>query len=95
MSFRLRLDAHTSGQGRTNAPHDFCGPIAGHDSDDDPAKALEHFQSANVPGVLPAVGAMLFTVILDRDFYILPAHVEIRDCTTEFVTDWNLSLWPR
>jgi len=44
---------------------------------------------------LPAIGAMLLAVILDRDFDVLPTHVEVCNRVAEFIQDWDLSLRPR
>ncbi len=49
---------------------------------------------SDVPGVLSAVAAVLLAVILDRDFDVLPTHVEIADQVTELVMNPNLRLRP-
>src|ERR1035438_2965317 len=91
----LRLAAHSPSQCRTNATNDLGGPVSSHHSYDDPSQTLEHFQSPDVPGVLPAIAPMLFTVIFDRHFDVRPAYVEIYDCIAKFVKYRNLSLRPR
>ncbi len=72
----MRLDAHSLSQGPSHASDYFGGAVASHNSYDDPPKTLEYLQPPNVPGVLPPIGAMLFAVIFDSDFDVLPPHVE-------------------
>ena len=91
----LRPAANSPSQCRTNTTNDLGGPVSSHHSDDDPSKALEHFQSPDVPGVLATIAPMLFAVIFDRYFDVLPAHVEICNCIAKFVEYRNLSLRPR
>jgi len=38
---------------------------------------------------------MVITVVLDGDFHIFPADVQISDHAAEFIADRNLRLWPR
>ena len=38
---------------------------------------------------------MLLAVVLDRDFNLLPTHIEITDPLAKLVDDGNLRLWPR
>jgi hypothetical protein len=88
----VRRAAPSPAKSRAYSADDLSGSVSGRNSNDDPSEALEIFQSSDVPDVLPAIGAMLFTVVLDGDFKVWPTHVEIRSCLAEFVMDWNLCL---
>ena len=61
----------------------------------DPTAAVNPLQPANIPGVLTPIVAMLFTVVLDRDFDILPTHIEVSNHIAELVVNGDLSLWTR
>ena len=91
----VRLAARSPGQCRTNTPNDLGGPVPCQHSDDDPSETLEHFQPPDVPAVLPTIAAVLLAVILNSYFDVLPAHVQICDCTAEFVEYRNLRLRSR
>src|SRR6516225_9404531 len=96
----VRLAARSPGQCGTNTADDVGRPVARHHSYDEPATTLQHFQSPDVPGVLPAIAAMSpasgrcpqVAVVLDGDLDVLPAHVKVSEDTAEFVAYRNLCL---
>ena len=86
----VKLMSRSSGTSRAHSADDVARPVACDHSDDDPTQTLEHFQSPNVPGVLPAIAAVLITVILDRNFQFLPAHIEVSHRLTEVIGNRDL-----
>ena len=70
-------------------------PVAGDHPDHDPASTLKHFQPPDIPGVLPQVSSMLLPVVLNRDFDLVPPHIEVSDHIAKLVADSNLGLWTR
>lgn len=89
------LAAHSTSQCPTNTAYNFGGAVSCQHSYDDPAQALKRFQPPNVPTVLPAIAAMLFAVVLNRYFDVLPAHVQVGEWITELVADGDLRLRSR
>lgn len=91
----MQLAALPSGQRLANTGNDPGGSIPRDHPDDYPAEMLQQFQPTDVPGVLPAIAAVLLAVIFDRYFDVFPAHVQIRNCVREFVEYRNLCLRSR
>jgi hypothetical protein len=89
------LAARSPRQSRTNTLDYVGGPVSCQDSYDDPPKSLKRFQTPDIPGVLPAIGTMLFAVVLNRYFDVFPPHVEVGDWITEFVAHRDLCLRSR
>ena len=87
--------SQSPGSRSANAPHNLGRPVPCDHAYDDPAATLDDFRTPDVPGVLPSISAMLFAVVLDSDFDVLPAHVEVNERIAEVVANRNLSLWPR
>ena len=69
-----------------------AGTVTGDDADDNPTTTLWPSPVGGCPDVLPAIAPMLFAVVLDSYFDVLPAHVQIRYWTVEFVKNRNLRL---
>jgi len=69
--------------------------VTGEHANDDPSEPLQILEPVNVFGVLHAVGAVMIPVVLDRDFDVLPAHVEVVGGPTVGTANGDLRTRPR
>ena len=86
--------SHSTGKRGAHTRNYLRGPVSGNHSDDDPTPTLQYLLPPNIPTISTPIAAMLIAVVLNRDFHVLPAHIQIRDRSAKLVANGNLRLRP-
>lgn len=91
----VKLTSRSAGARLAYPGDDVGGPVPGDHPHHDPTESLQHFRATNIPAILTPVAAMMITVVLDRDFQVLPTHIEVGHRVAKVINDPDLRLWWR